>query len=76
MTPLVQARIAGGLKCGNATFVAADPVFSVTAYKQASSCLAQTIYFHENKLQIIFMRDNPLYTNSEYKFLIVVSRIL
>jgi hypothetical protein len=56
--------------------LAADPLFSETAYKQLSSCLAQTIYSQENKLQIIFTRDNTLLTNSEFKFLIAMRRIL
>jgi hypothetical protein len=76
MTPFGQARIILALKCDKANSPAADPLSSGTAYKQRSSCLAQTIYFQENKLQIIFMRDNTLYTNSEFKFLIAVSRIL
>jgi hypothetical protein len=51
-------------------------LFSGTAYKEVSSCLTQTIYFQENKLQIIFMRDNTLQTNSEFKFLIAMSGLL
>lgn len=76
MRPFGQARTKPALNCGKTKSLTAGPLFSATAYKQLSCCLAHTIYFQENKLQIIFMRENTLQTNSEFKFLIAMPRIL